>query len=588
MTTNGKDVIYVDVDDEITNVIDKTVSAKSSIVALVLPKRATVFQGIVNMKLLKRRADDAKKHLVLITSEPSVLSLAGAVGVHVAKTLQSKPELPVTPIIHDGTEEVDEDAPMTLPPEDFDAKKASNTAVGDLAGVAAPTGAQMAEETIELDNTDLPVSDAAQNGEKVGDAAALAAAGGAGKSGKGKKNKKLKVPNFDKFRLKLVLAAALVILLIVGWVVANMVLPKATVTIATDTSNVNSSLSPTLDTSASTVDTANQVVPAKVEQIQKSYTGQASASGKQNNGTQATGTVTMTATACAPNLGTPIDVPAGTGISTNGLTFITQSNASFSFHGFSGGSCANYTSGPVAISAQTGGTQYNVADGTSFSVSGRSDVSATGSATGGTDNIITVIQQSDIDSAKQKAEQSIDKSAIQQQLQQTLQGEGYYAVTATFKAGNPQSSASAKVGDQTGSVTYTENVTYTMFGAKKSDLQQLVDSNVNSQIDTSKQTIQNDGLDNADISVPNPGNATKVQLSMQVTSVVGPHLDNAALKKAIVGKKSGDVQSIIKSNPGVQSVSVKFSPFWVNKVPKNANKITFVFVKSSTGNANSQ
>src|SRR5487761_291507 len=91
---NAKDVVYIDVDDEITGVIDKVTSSSAKVVALVLPKRATVFQSIVNMKLLKKRADAAKKNIVLISSEPGLMPLAGTAGLYVASTLQSKPEIP--------------------------------------------------------------------------------------------------------------------------------------------------------------------------------------------------------------------------------------------------------------------------------------------------------------------------------------------------------------------------------------------------------------------------------------------------------------------------------------------------------------
>jgi hypothetical protein len=81
---SGKDVIYIDIDDEITAIIDKVRGSEQRIVALVLPKRANAFQSIVNMKLLKRTADNANKHLVLITNETGLLPLAGAVGIYVA------------------------------------------------------------------------------------------------------------------------------------------------------------------------------------------------------------------------------------------------------------------------------------------------------------------------------------------------------------------------------------------------------------------------------------------------------------------------------------------------------------------------
>ncbi|MBX4201635.1 hypothetical protein KW803_01935, partial [Candidatus Saccharibacteria bacterium] len=93
----SKDVIYVDVDDEITSIIDKVENSPEKVVALVLPKRAASLQSTVNMKLLARSAKTAGKNPVLITSESSLMPLAGVAGLHVAKNLQSKPEIPDLP-----------------------------------------------------------------------------------------------------------------------------------------------------------------------------------------------------------------------------------------------------------------------------------------------------------------------------------------------------------------------------------------------------------------------------------------------------------------------------------------------------------
>src|SRR5215468_4341500 len=133
-TQNGKDTIYIDVDDEITAIIDKLRGSHEKIVALVLPKRATVFQSIVNMKLLKRTADEAKKHLVLITSEAGLMPLAGSVGLYVAKNLQSRPEIPHAPGNHN--EEDAEDA-VDMTDEKLDPARP----VGSYAGGSAVSGA---------------------------------------------------------------------------------------------------------------------------------------------------------------------------------------------------------------------------------------------------------------------------------------------------------------------------------------------------------------------------------------------------------------------------------------------------------------
>src|SRR5438270_10474883 len=104
----GKDTVYVDVDDEITAIIDKVEAAKEKVVALVLPKRTAVLQSTVNMRLLKRSAENARKNVVLITSETALLPLAGAAKIHVAKNLQTTPAIPPSPL-------ADKEAADTMP-----------------------------------------------------------------------------------------------------------------------------------------------------------------------------------------------------------------------------------------------------------------------------------------------------------------------------------------------------------------------------------------------------------------------------------------------------------------------------------------
>ena len=145
----GKETVYVDVDDEITNIIDKVKSSPSKIIALVLPKRATVLQSVVNMKLLKKAATTSKKNVVLITSEAGLLPLAGAAGLHVAKSLQSKPEIPPLPRTDDSDEPEDMDMTDADKPGGLD----KTATIGALAAAAAARDNDDTE-TIELDNMD--------------------------------------------------------------------------------------------------------------------------------------------------------------------------------------------------------------------------------------------------------------------------------------------------------------------------------------------------------------------------------------------------------------------------------------------------
>jgi len=564
MTEQSKDTIYIDVDDEITGIIDKVRGSSHKLVALVLPKRAAVLQSVVNMKLLKRAADDDKKNVVLITSEAGLLPLAGAVGLYVAKTLQTKPALPTAPEQFTDTDSIDEPVDVESEPTDFDPKEVSEKPVGELAGLPKESEQPKSSSPLVPDETiDL-------NEDELAAAGTIAEAKAENKKSKKGKDKKLKVPDFIRFRRWLILGVVALILLIVGFVLLAKILPKASISIQTNNSNINSTLTLNLSSSTKQLDPSSLTVPAVLQQVTKTNSQQVPTTGQQNNGTQATGTVAMTACESTPSF--PPDIPAGTGISVNGLTFVTQQDTSFSHNGTSNGSCFSYPAkNATSVTAQSAGSQYNVGPST-FTVAGRNDVTATSSTTfsGGTNNIINVVAQADIDKATGELAAQ-DTSSIKAGLQTALQQEGLEPITSSFSTGTPSVTSAPSVGTQANTVTSTQTVTYTMFGVKQSDLTTLIEDNVNKQINTSQQKILSNGVSSATFSVLNQSNG-QAQVSMQATSTVGSELNIAAIKKQIVGKKSGDVQSIIEQYPGVQSVQVKFSPFWVSSVPSNTSK----------------
>lgn len=555
-----KDTIYIDVDDEITGIIDKLRSSDAKIVALVLPKRASVFQSIVNMKLLKRAADDDKKHLVLITTESGLLPLAGLAGLLVASTLTSKPVIPIAPsLIDDQEETVDEATGET----GVDTKRDAAKPIGELAGFGAAALAADEVETIEMDDE----SEAPE---------ALAAVA-ASKPKKIKKDQKLSVPNFERFRLLLILGVLALIVLIAGVIVAFTVLPKATIAITTDASNFNANLNFTADSQVNAFDAAKHILPAKAVSQTKTYTQQAAASGQKNNGAEATGQVVISN--CSQD---NVTVPAGTGLSSNNLTFISQntvivpSGASVTKNHITTCEPGQNT---VNVQAQAGGSNYNLPDQSKYIVSGQdpSMISGTGSAmTGGTDNITKIVTQSDIDSAKAKittADPSI-KQTLDTQLVQT----GLFALASTYNATAPTVTTSVNAGDTADSVTVTETVNYSMLGVQQTDLKSLVDQNVKKQIDTSKQSILDEGLRAATFTA-NSTTATSSQLTLQTVAVAGPQLSINSIKAMAAGKKSGDVSALLRSNPDVTNVTIKLSPFFVSSVPKKTSRITVTIAK---------
>lgn len=565
MAIPTKDTIYIDIDDEITGIINKMQSSDGSVVALVLPKRASVLQSIVNMRLLKRAADEAKKKVILITSESGLLPLAGAAGVQVAKSLDSAPSVPRAPDSDDKEETIDEDAGEVRDTE-ITAATAGAIAVGALAGL--PPKDEV--ETLELDD-DEPVVDTADGTGHV-DLKPVTV----------KKNAKLKVPNFNKFRLSLFVVGTLLVLLVGGFVYANNVLPKAVITINTDAIAINSSINTTLSTTATKVDLTTGTIPAKIVSEPKTYTQQVTATGTKNNGTKATGTVTVSVICTTP----VSSISSGVGISSSKLTFITTSKLIFGAGIPSGGHFV--CSGDVAVIAQQGGTNYNLSANSSFSVAGYPAMTGSNSSafTGGTDDTKTVLSQSDIDSATAKI--VTDSAAVKLDLAAQLTKAGYVPVQSTLNASTPVVTASANVGDVVANATITNVITYSMYGVKEADLKSLVDNNISSQIDTAKQSILTEGLSAATYTLQNRSD-TVAQVTLETSATVGPQLNATLIHKQVLGKKVGDVKSLLAGSPGVTSVDVKLSPFWVTSVPKGSSKVTIVIAKptkTTTSNTN--
>lgn len=579
MAEPSKDTIYVDVDDEITALIDKVKASNAKVVALVLPKRASVLQSIINMKLLKRSADNDNKNLVLITTESGLLPLAGAVGMYVAKTLTSKPEIPPGPNVGAAADndEVEEDLSLPLDNEDEElpdlaASAAGTTPVGALSDKVPKSinadKTKSADETLEMDAE--PNNKPSRQDSKVQDSSAS----------KIKKDKHIKVPNFDRFRWLLILGIVLIAGLAVLGYFAFYVWPSAVIQIKTDASTVNTSLNLTLDPQAQASDISTGDIPAKQVSEQKTFTQTVNTTGQKNEGNTASGQVNLTASDCNGTYtqdGGTFTIPAGTGISYNNMTYITQSDTQMGpdKHLFSG-NCINYVAASATnITAQSGGSQYNTQI-SNATVSGFPEVIANGSASGGTDNIVQVVAQADISAATSKIG-SADATTVKQDLINELKGQGLYPIEVTFASGTPQISSNPSVGNASSTVTVTETISYSMFGASQSDLNAALTANIRSQTSPNQNIIDN-GLNQSAFRQTGTSGSTD-QVSLSTLAVVGPNISVSQIKKAAANKTPAEIITAVKNNPDVTSVTIRLSPFWVNKAPANTAKIKVSIAK---------
>lgn len=72
----NRKIIFVDIDDEITEVYDRVKDLKVRDIYIVIPKRAALLHSVVNLKILKRKLEDIEKKLFIITNDKTGVQLA--------------------------------------------------------------------------------------------------------------------------------------------------------------------------------------------------------------------------------------------------------------------------------------------------------------------------------------------------------------------------------------------------------------------------------------------------------------------------------------------------------------------------------
>jgi hypothetical protein len=550
----GKETVYVDVEDEITAIIDKVEASKSKIVVLMLPKRATHLQSVVNMRLLKRAADNAKKSLVLVTSEAALLPLAGVAGLHVAKDLKSAPAIPDSPISEAAEVEAPIDTDTAEGEAETPAKLDYKRSIGELAA------AHDTDEAISIgDDEDLPTPTAPKTAAE-----------------KAKSKQKLKVPNFERFRLLLFGGIAALIALIIFIFMAIFVLPKAVIAIHTASTPISANLTLNASDKYTALNQSANQIPASLKATKQSSNQQVNATGRQNQGDKATGIVTVS-TVCTK---VPSSVDAGTGMSSNGLTYVTTDDLKFKVSG-SDSNGNIICSGDVPVKASQGGSQYNLSSGSTFKMSNSQGYTGKNSSalTGGTDNNVTVVSQQDVDNARTKATSGQNADDFTKQFLKQLDQQGFYVLKSTLKTEDPVINASPGVGQPASTVNVSVQVTYTILVVPKTDLKEVITNTLKEQIDEAKQKINSeDVLKDASVTVQSQTGPAAATLNVSETTDAVPIINVATVKKQVAGQKTGNIKAMLANYPGVKSVDVKLSPFWVSKVPKKQSKITIKLI----------
>ncbi len=524
----NKDVIYIDVEDDITIIVGKIKSSTNKIVAIVPPSRTGVLQSAVNMRLIARTAEQVGKRVVLISHNPALASLAAAAKIPVARTLQSKPELAKPPVLKVDGDDI-------------------------IEGEMLPVG-ELDEANRKQDDKAIEAAIASSDGERQ----------------KGATSKKTKVPNFSAFRKRLLLIGSGVALLVVFLVWAIWFAPRATIFISAKSNpvTVDRNVRLTLDGESSV---SNGVIRVVRQEQKQDISVEFTASGTKRVGDKATGTMRLTRTSVSS---LPLSVPSGTMFSAGDYRFASTEAATLSGSGI-GTDGVIQDAVTVKVQAVEVGEEFNLSSRQySSNVGG---FTAMGSAmSGGTSRQVTVVSEGDIAKATEKlSEQKAD--GLKKKLISSFDSTSV-VIEESFRQQQASPVSSTAVDAEASSpVTLKSTITASMLAVSRNNLSNFLNESIKKEISgRAAQKIYDDGMKDVRFAQFTEGDSGAM-VRITANGSVGPQIDEASVKEQARGKRYGDVQTRLEEIDGVEDVDVKFWPFWVRVVPGDIGRIAVEF-----------
>ena len=562
----NKDVIYIEPEDDITDIILKIENSKEKIVALVPPKKAGVFRSIVNIKLISKAGASSEKTVVLVTVDPSIVKLAATAKLPVTKDLQSAPTIPAV----DESEEPEEEAEEELVEEE-DGTVETEDDVNDLKPSKSEKKAAEDDEDEDVDEEEAEES--------------------AKKSAKSKKNMKLsgnKLLDWIKLHKKLAIFAGVALVGLVGFLIwAFGFAPAADITVAikTDQKNFSENISFTDNLANENAKEGKFYLEQKkldsVQEVNFDATGQ------KNRGEKASGQVIISAFFDAPG---SVAINTGTLFTINGLSFASNEYKALAWDGeedacenekkISGGKIQCLISDKVSVSAVEGGTKYNIgASSTGWSTAANINVYSTAGMAGGTDDVITVVQQSDVEKAKNELT-SAKEDEYKSKLYETID-DNYYVIDSTFEIKTDSATATPGVDEEVKSGTQPvlkAATTATVYVIDKVKLEEFIREKADLADDQKIYDVRDIYIEN--ISEIKEGATTKLKAQY----FLGPKITESEVVDKIKGKGLGDAQREIRDIYGVSDVKINTSYPWVMSIPGDSNKVKVTFeVKDQDG-----
>ena len=543
-------IIYLETDEEITSVVDKLRKIKTRDIVLVAPKRCTLVQSIVNLKLLKRQAKLLSKKIVLVTPDPVGQNLATKTGIPTKKEIEGE-EIPpeeIKPKVEKPKIEKlkkPKEEEIVLPK----IEKIKRESISDIVAKMETEAKEAKPE--EIKPTPSKVEGPKEIKPKVPPRVVL-------------------LPSFNVKMFLVFLGGIIFVCAIVGLVI----LPSATIAIVPKTEPLLKDLEVTVTKDKEITDFESGIIPGKIVsvEIESAYKTFRS-SGQKEVKEKARGKVIVYNSYSSESQ----TLKAGSRLrSSSGLMYLTLAGIEIPGAKVEGGITIP-GSREVEIVSEEAGQEYNVGS-TKFTIPSLSSEMQKAiwaenkeRISGGKSEKIKVVSSKDIQDAQASLVAELTERAKKELQAKISKGEKF--IEESLNKEVQVVDTNAQEGSEVGEFKMKIKLRMETLVFKEKNIQTLVEEMFEKIIPKEKyildQTDEGISYEVAGFD-PSTGN---LRLVVHVQKTVAWKLDKKKIREALPGKDAEEAKEYLVKNPQIKEVEVSFWPIWVKSVPYIEKKI---------------
>lgn len=540
------ELLYLEPDEEITSVIDKLKHTAATSVGLVIPRNSTLIHSIVNLKLLKKEAQQHGKEIALVTGDKIGKNIASQVGIQVYEDVHAKrPTNPYTlPPLPKGDEVIEVDMTGGEP------AKASGEGGAKVNYYQGSKPVSHNELTFEEQKSPPPKSaqhyvSESKHAAHLKEPTPRPALKQTGKKG-------------------LIIFLTFFLVVILGTLLG---LPQSSILVTVAAESFEKTIPVTIDKSVNRPASEDRVMPGKLLEVGNDDARRVVATGKKDVGGKAKGAVTVT-NAWDSN---PIKFSAGTTLtSADGKTFtlandVTVPGATATLH--QGQLVATPGTATAQITATEPGETYNIKP-TRFAISGLSSekqakiyAESTKDLTGGFTKQVSVMTQADIDAAKDALAKDLAKEATDQ-LTKSAKGQKLIEEAIVHEIVSAETNPQAP-DTETDYFDIKVKARHQVMVFDEKSLDKMVNEAIRKEVPADKELLLGEGDEFVVGVASTEYSSGKLMLESKIKTKVGTRIDPKQAKQGLAGKNEAAIREKLQTLPNVKEVAVyTFPSFW--------------------------